>query len=74
MSDKAYRMKADRVLGGELKARTGDTVYPCTGWDYGCANDDTAVTGIEHTSVTLKPNGDYPFFTVPKQDLEPVSL
>lgn len=48
----------------------GETVYRCTGHDYGCANDDTAMTGIPHISVTKEASGDYPFFTIPLCDLE----
>ncbi len=50
----------------------GETVYRCTGHDYGCANDDTIVTGIRHISVTKDANGEYPFFTIPEDDLEAV--
>lgn len=70
MSEKAFRMLKDSQIRKEVKA--GAIVYRCIGWDYGCANDDTRITGIEHTSVTLDPAGAYPFFTVPKQDLEAV--
>lgn len=49
-----------------------DTVYDSIGWDYGCSNDDTRWTGIEHISVTLNEAGEYPFFTIPKCDLEEI--
>lgn len=45
-------------------------VYSCRFSDYGCAGDDTRMTGIEHQSVTLKEDGDYPFFTVPVRILQ----
>lgn len=68
---KAFRMLKDSKINSAAKA--GTTVYSCKGWDYGCANDDSRATGIEHTSVTLDPEGDYPFFTVPKSDLKPLT-
>jgi hypothetical protein len=52
--------------------KAGLTVYDCKGWDYGCANDDTRALGVEHISVTLKADGDYPFKTVPKHLLEEI--
>lgn len=48
----------------------GTIVYKAAKADYGCASDDTAMTGIPHISVSLKPDGDYPFFTHPLRDLE----
>lgn len=50
--------------------RVGDIVYSLRGSDYGLASDDTQCTGIEHRSVTFKPDGDYPSFTIPVKDLE----
>lgn len=50
----------------------GTIVYPCKGSDYGCASDDTRHYGVEHRSMTLDPDGDYPFFTVRADTLEPV--
>jgi hypothetical protein len=47
----------------------GARVYTCKGWDYGFANEDTRRLGVEHVSVTLDPTGDYPFFTIPREDL-----
>jgi hypothetical protein len=66
---KEYRViRADRAADKSIKV--GDIVYDSKGHDYGCANDDTRMTGIEHQSVTLDDCGDYPFFTIPKMDLE----
>jgi hypothetical protein len=70
MSVKSFKMLADSKIRPEVKA--GTTVYDCHMYDYGCANDDTRFTGIEHTSVTLDPAGGYPFFTVPVTDLEEI--
>lgn len=65
-----FRMLKDSPI--EPKAKAGTIVYPCVKCDYGCASDDTAVTGVEHMSMTLSKNGDYPFFTVPMPDMEVV--
>jgi hypothetical protein len=67
-----YRLLADSKI--EPTAKAGALVYDCAGYDYGCANDDFRATGIPHRSVTLNSDGDYPFFTVPVADLEPVSV
>jgi hypothetical protein len=48
----------------------GTQVYHFMKYDYGCANDDTRATGVEHISVSENPQGDYPFFTVPLPHLE----
>lgn len=65
---KAHVVKrADRAANRDLKV--GDIVYYCVGHDYGCANDDTRATGIHHVSVTVDPTGDYPFFTIPREDI-----
>ena len=65
MKPKAYKLLAPR-----FGRPNGATVYECMKHDYGCANDDTRATRIEHISVTENPNGDYPFFTVPLHQLE----
>lgn len=49
------RVNADAV--------SGTIVYEFTKCDYGLADDDTRLTGMEHRSVTLEPSGDYPSFT-----------
>ncbi len=66
---KSYKVIKDSDL--EPLAVAGTTVYDSMYADYGCANDDTRYTGIEHISVTLKSDGGYPFFTIPLRDLEP---
>jgi hypothetical protein len=67
---KAFIMRRDSVL--EPRAKKGTTVYECSRFDYGIARDDYFGSGVPHLSVTLDPNGDYPFFTVPMRDLEAV--
>jgi len=63
-----YRILKDSKL--EPKAKAGTIVYRCRFNDYGCADDDEYVTGVEHIACTLNENGNYPFFTVPKPDLD----
>lgn len=53
-------------------AKKGTVVYRLAGSDYGLARDDTVATGVEHVSVTLKPDGDYPSFTYPANLLQKV--
>jgi hypothetical protein len=63
-------IRADRAAS---PVQPGATVYRCRGWDYGCANEDTRRLGLEHIAVTLEPTGDYPFFTIPREDLADLS-
>ncbi len=67
---RSYIMLCDSDLENDVRA--GDTVYELAAYDYGLANDDTRYTGIAHISVTLKPDGDYPSFTVPVRDLREI--
>ena len=65
----AYKvLRAGHSANRDIKA--GHTVYASAMYDYGLASDDTRMTGIEHVSVTLDPEGGYPFFTIPKVDIE----
>lgn len=64
----AYELLTDSKLNTD--ATKGTTVYKCRRTDYGCASDDTRLTGIEHISVTLNKDGDYPFFTHPLNKLK----
>jgi hypothetical protein len=63
----AYRLKAPAH-----EHPAGTICYRCQKYDYGCANDDTRMLGRKHVSMTLDPEGDYPFFTAAEDDLEPV--
>lgn len=67
---KAYKMLRDSEVDTSVKA--GDTVYEYFGCDYGCADDDTRILGIEHESFTKNPNGGTPFFTAPIRDVEEI--
>ena len=69
---KSYKLKVGHRSAGDSAGLPAGTIcYDCAGYDYGCSSDDTRSTGIEHISVTLDSKGDYPFFTVPIDDLEP---
>lgn len=57
----AYEMLSNSKI--EPEATIGKTVYKCAKHDYDCAGDDTRATGVEHISLSLTPDGDYPFFT-----------
>lgn len=60
--------RADRAAS---TCEIGQQVFLCRGWDYGCASEDTRRMRLPHVSVTFSPDGDYPFFTIPAEDLEP---
>lgn len=67
---KKFQLATDSTINKSAKA--GTIVFVCTKHDYGCANDDTRATGKHHTSMTLDPEGDYPFFTHPTEQLTEV--
>lgn len=67
---KLPKQAAEAIMAG---LKEGDVVFQCIRYDYGCANDDTRMLGIKHISLTLKRDGDYPFFTCPVTDLEEIS-
>lgn len=67
MTRKFSIKRADRA-NGEVKV--GEIVYDFMKCDYGLAVDDTRRSGLEYTSVTKDMTGGYPFFTIPKEDLE----
>jgi hypothetical protein len=64
-----YKVKEQRIIEDWIYANVGDTVYPISVWDYGCAHDDTMQYGTLHISVTKDKNGGYPFFTIPFSSL-----
>lgn len=63
-----YRVLSKAQANGEVEV--GDIVYRCNGHDYGLCRDDERETGLEHFPATLKPDGGYPLFTIPRHDLE----
>lgn len=65
---KKYTLSKDYHTSNDAKA--GVTVYALNRPDYGLARDDTNATGVEHVSVTLNPEGDYPSFTYPRHLLQ----
>lgn len=65
-----YRiLRADRAAGGKVDCEVGEIVYDQKGYDYGLSSDDTRAYGIEYITVTRKSDGDYPGFTIPREDL-----
>jgi hypothetical protein len=66
----AYEMLSNSTI--EPEATKGRTVYKCAKHDYGCASDDTRITGVQHISLSLTSDGDYPFFTHPLKLLKPL--
>jgi len=63
-----YRLKRTDRLSVSLPLSPGQTVY--AGDDgYGCANDDSRRTGIEHIAISLEVSGQ-PFYTIPREDVE----
>lgn len=69
---RSYRVLRDRTLRGKVCAVAGDIVHDQRGYDYGLSNDDTHHFGRTHISVTHSATGDYPGFTIPLDDLEPI--
>lgn len=67
MAERYTVLRGDRAAGIVV---AGDTVYRCSQHDYGIARDDSNATGIEHISVTFNDQGQYPFFTIPVEDLK----
>ena len=63
-----YRIKEAGTNCNDMPV--GTIVYDLRGHDYGLASDDTRHTGIEHVSVTLNEDGDYPSFTIHRKSLE----
>ena len=71
MTRKSWRIK---IAGLNCENHpAGTIVYSPKGYDYGLASDDSRITGIEHISVTLSPEGEYPTFTVQKCSLEEIT-
>ena len=50
----------------------GETVYELQYNDYGGAAHDTRLEGVECTSVTRDPTGNYPYQTIPKHMLKEI--
>lgn len=67
MAVKYVVMREDRASSCEIYR--GDFVYQCIKHDYGAVSMDDFIKKIEHIAMTLDPEGGYPFFTIPKQDI-----
>lgn len=65
-------MKTYELTEAHFGNPAGTKVVKAKYHDYGLSNDDTRHTGVEHTSVSLKEDGDYPFFTIPVYKLREV--
>lgn len=61
----AYELITERFGHG-----AGTVCYESSTYDYGMAREDTYATGEDHISVSLRPDGCYPFFTVPLSQLK----
>ncbi|WP_043159310.1 hypothetical protein [Bradyrhizobium sp. Ai1a-2] len=72
MAPKRFHVLKDRVIGAKLFAAAGTIVFDFLQHDYDLASDDSRLTGVEHVSVTLDPNGGRPSFTIPAADLREV--
>jgi hypothetical protein len=70
MKNTSYTVLKDRIIDGEVLATKGSTVFQCWETDYGLSQDDTVTFGTMHISVTFDPDGGYPFFTIPLEDLK----
>jgi len=65
------KYKFKRTDRASVEIPTGqEFCYTFSGCNYGCANDDSRLTGVEHDAMTLDPSGNGHFFTIPKEDLE----
>ncbi len=61
-------LRADRAASG--CPTVGTTVY--YGSDcYGCASEDTRRWDLEHIACSVNESG-LPFFTIPREDVEPI--
>lgn len=71
MPVKKFEMLSDSRIRPELVR--GTIVYDYQSHDYGCGNDDTRMTGIEHGTFTIDPEGlASPFFTHPKNGVREI--
>lgn len=59
-----------KLLQERFEHEAGTIVYDSAKYDYGLSRDDTMMTGVHHISVTTNADGDYPFFTVPVDQLQ----
>lgn len=69
MKIRKYKLLCDSTI---TDAKEGDIVFDYMSHDYGLANADSRLTGVEHTSITLDPAGGSPSFTHPKHQLKEI--
>jgi len=65
---KAYEILVDSQI--EPEAKVGTLCYELKGIDFGAAEHDSHVLGVECVAVSLKESGDYPFFCIPAAHLK----
>lgn len=68
-SPRRFVVLDEREIRGEVLAPKGAVVFDQWAYDYGLANDDTRMSGVEHRTVTFNANGDSPGFTIPEAAL-----
>ena len=66
-----YIVFAPRIIGGELMAEPGDSVYEFLYDDFGLAEHESKATQERVVSVTLNSDGTYPSFTIPRAHIVP---
>ena len=66
--------KYGHMIGHPKTIVEGTVVYRCLRSDYGLSFLDSVSDGEPYISVTLDPNGNYPFFTIPVRLLEPIII
>lgn len=47
----------------------GTRFVRCPRWDYGCANEDSHLTGVEHVSIVPVDDKEAPWITCPVSNL-----
>lgn len=69
------KIRSFAVLSNARSSRpttAGDIVYKCTRGDYGAAAQDSRMSGIRYISVTFERDGNYPFFTIARDDIQEI--
>lgn len=69
----AYRLRGTTTHLGTSNIAAGTVVYGTAYHDYGIASSDSRFFFEEYRSVSLTPDGDYPYYTVPVRLLGPAT-
>ena len=59
-----------KLLTKRFEHPEGTIAYPYKYHTYGLLGDDQRETGVEHIALTLKEDGDIPFFTIPRSHVQ----